>query len=42
MEAKETVCDLNMTTQTDCFPHELAAEDKIVDGLYIRVEHDWV
>jgi hypothetical protein len=41
VEARETVSELNITTEIDYFPHELVAEDKIVNSLYVRVEHDW-
>jgi len=40
VEAKETVSELNITTEIDCFPHELVGEDKIVNSLYVRAEHD--
>ena len=40
MEAKETVSELNITTEIDSFPHELVAEDKIVISLYVRAEHE--
>jgi len=40
VEAKETVSELSMTTEIDCFSHELAVEDKMVNSLYLRVEHD--
>lgn len=36
MAATETVSELNITTEIDCFPHELLAEEKIVNSLYIK------
>jgi len=40
VEAKETVSELKITTEIDCFSHELVGEDKIVNSVCLRVEHD--
>jgi hypothetical protein len=39
VEAKETVSELNIITEIDCFHHELVLEDKIINSLYVRVDH---